>query len=163
MQRLHKSAIIAVLLVFGFVFAGSVRVLAAEKAGLVGWGKDSKYNKYYDVDEFDHFKAHVVKIETITPLPGMAPGVGLVVRDQDGDLVNVQIGPKSFVNLNAIGLKEGDKVKIKGAWATINGKDVFMASKIKRNGLVLKVRLTSDGTPFWTMSPQRLAKERASE
>ena len=163
MERLHKSSVVALLLVFGLLLAGSMQAFAAEKAGLKGWGKDSKYNKYYDVDEFDHFKGHVVKIETITPLPGMAPGVGLVVRDQDGDLVNVQVGPKSFVNLDSIGLKEGDKVKIKGAWATINGKDVFMASKIKRDDLQLKVRLTSDGTPFWTMSPERLAKERASD
>jgi len=25
-----------------------------------------------------------------------------------------------------------------------------------------KVRLTKDGTPFWTMTPEQLAKERAS-
>jgi hypothetical protein len=36
-----------------------------------------------------------------------------------------------------------------------------MASKIKKGDyFVLKVRLTKDGTPFWTMSPEQLAKEK---
>jgi hypothetical protein len=39
-----------------------------------------------------------------------------------------------------------------------------MASKIKMGDYFsLKVRLTKDGTPFWTMSPEQLAKERASD
>ena len=39
-----------------------------------------------------------------------------------------------------------------------------MAAKIKKKGsdvFVLKVRLTSDGKPFWIMGPEELAKERA--
>jgi hypothetical protein len=50
---------------------------------------------------------------------------------------------------------------LKGVWAEIDGKDVFMASKIKKdpNTEIIKVRLTKDGTPFWTMSQERLAME----
>jgi hypothetical protein len=28
---------------------------------------------------------------------------------------------------------------------------------------IVKVRLTKDGTPFWTMTPERLAKEMSQE
>jgi len=36
-----------------------------------------------------------------------------------------------------------------------------MASKVKRgNDFEFKVRLTKDGTPFWTMTPEQLARER---
>ena len=43
----------------------------------------------------------------------------------------------------------------------INGKDVFMASKVKKDPdtEILKVRLTKDGTPFWTMTSEQIAME----
>lgn len=135
-----------------------------DKSGIAGWEKDSPYNGHYVVSEFDNFKGFVEEIVDITPMPGMAPGVGLVVRDQDGDKVNVQLGPKSFVKVDSIGLKKGDKVKVKGVWADIDGKEVFMASKVKRGeNTELKVRRTKDGVPFWTMSPEELAKEKSEE
>lgn len=54
-------------------------------------------------------------------------------------------------------------MRIRGAWATINGREVFMASKIKRDHLEVKVRLPSDGTFFWTLPRQQLGKEKACE
>jgi hypothetical protein len=62
-------------------------------------------------------------------------------------------------------LKKDERIKIKGVWAEIDGKDVFMASKIKKdpNFEIIKVRLTKDGTPFWTMTPEQLAWEQLSE
>jgi len=41
-----------------------------------------------------------------------------------------------------------------------------MASKIKKSDsdtFEFKVRLTKNGLPFWTMTPEQLAKERASD
>jgi hypothetical protein len=51
--------------------------------------------------------------------------------------------------------------RVKGVWAEINGKDVFIASKVKKDPdfEIIKVRLTKDGTPFWTMTPEQLAME----
>jgi hypothetical protein len=136
-------------------------VMAQDKPDLDGWGKDSEYGKFYHVSEHDEFKGTVDEITEIKPLPGMAPGVGLRIKDQDGDMVNVQLGPKSFVKVDSIGLKKGDRVKVKGSWAQIAGKDVFLASKVKKSENVeLKVRRTKDGMPFWAMSPEELAKEK---
>jgi hypothetical protein len=62
-------------------------------------------------------------------------------------------------------VKKGDRVKIKGAWAEIDNKDVFMASKVKKSDsdvFEFKVRLTKNGKPFWTMTKEELALERAS-
>lgn len=59
---------------------------------------------------------------------------------------------------------KGDRIKLRGAWAEIDGKDVFLVSKIKKeDDWQFKVRLTSDGTPFWTMTPEELDKERNSD
>jgi hypothetical protein len=66
------------------------------------------------------------------------------------------------VKPDSIGLKKGDRVKVKGSWAQIGGKDVFIASKVKKSENVeLKVRRTKDGMPFWAMSSEELEKEKA--
>ena len=63
-----------------------------------------------------------------------------------------------------IGIKKGDKVKVRGVWVEIDGEDVVIASKIKKGDYFeLKVRLTNSGKPFWTMSPEELNKEKASK
>jgi hypothetical protein len=158
MFRLWKPTIVAIFILL--VSQGSF-VLAADKPDLVGWAKDGEYNKLYQTSEFDEFKGNVEEIIEITPLPGMAPGIGLKVKDQDKDMVTVHLGPKSFVKVDSIGLKKGDRVKVKGAWAQIGGKEVFMASKVKKGENVeLKVRRTKDGMPFWAMTPEELAKEK---
>jgi len=152
------------ILAVGTLFCGDV---LAGDPGLKGWEADSEYNKHYNVNELDSFRGRFVEVIDVTPLPGMAPGVGIEIEDQDGDMIKVHLGPKSFVKLDAIGLKKGDKVKIKGVWADINGEEVFMASKVKNKSrdeeVELKVRLTSDGTPFWTMTREQLAKEQQSK
>jgi len=160
-----KSPIIGLVLFLGMYISGLSAGFAVEKGGIVGWEKDSAYNKLYDLDEWDSFKGNVVGFKKIIPLKGMSPGVALLVRDGDSDeTVTIHLGPSPFVNPNRISLRKGDKVKVKGVWAEIDGKEVFMASKVKKgNYYEYKVRLTKDGTPFWTMSPEELARERASK
>lgn len=131
--------------------------------GLKGWELDSEYNSLYEVSELDRLKGDIQKIIEVEPFEGMAPGVGLILKDGDGEKVTVHIGPQAFLGDN-IGLKRGDRVKIRGAWAELDGEDVFLASKIKRGDyFTLKVRLTKNGKPFWTMSPEELAREKAAE
>ena len=127
-----------------------------------GWGKSGKYNQYYDMSECDDFKGKVTKIKEVVPLPGMSPGVALEVRVSKSELFLVHLCPVWFAQPRSIGIKKGDRVKVTGVWAEINGKEVFMASKIKKDDLEFKVRLTKDGTPFWIMSPEELARERSA-
>jgi len=155
------------LVAMGFVLVFGISLLAigighaGEQSGTVGWEKDSAYNKLYNLDEWDSFKGKVVGVKQVTPLPGMAPGVALLIQDSENEMVTVHLGPLSFINPNSIGVRKGEKVNVKGVWAEIDGKDVFMASKVKKaDSFELKVRRTKDGTPCWTMSPEELARER---
>jgi hypothetical protein len=149
------------VLTFVLILLGTGALMAADQASLVGWEKGGAYDKYYKASDLDQFKGTVEDIVEITPLPAMAKGVGLLVRDEGKELVKVHLGPKDFVDLKVIALKKGDKVKIKGAWAEIGGVDIFMASKVKKGETAeLKLRLTKDGTPFWTMTPEELAREQ---
>ncbi len=102
-------------------------------------------------------------VEKLTPLPGMAPGVGLLVQSPEDGSVTVHLGPRSFINLNNIWDLKGAQVKVRGVWAQIADENVFLAYKVKSGKHVLKLRRTRDGTPHWTMTPEQLAKERAPE
>ncbi|EGJ49190.1 hypothetical protein [Desulfocurvibacter africanus] len=138
-----------------------------QASGLTGWEQNGEYDQRYDPQELDRVKGSFQEIVELTPLDGMAPGIGVIMRDRaDDELVTVHLGPKAFVGkqLEEFGLTAGQKIKVTGVWAEFDGKDVFMASKIKKGEFQqVKVRRTSDGTPYWSMSPEQLAAERASE
>lgn len=163
MSRFNLHIIVTIL--FGMITAfASAKVALADNKNMDGWERGSEYDQLYDPKERDQIKGDIVKFVTVTPLPGMAPGTALILDEGGGDKVVVHICPESFASGREIGLKRGEWVKIKGAWAEIGDETVFIAAKIKKDGgYSYKVRLTSDGTPFWTMSAELLAKERASD
>lgn len=128
-----------------------------------GWGSDDEYNSLYIVDDVEDMKVKVLNVMEVTPLPGMSPGTGLLVKDESDDEVVVHVCPAWYKRLTSIGIRKGEKIKLRGVYTEINGKYIIMAAKIKSKSKTLKVRLTSDGTPFWTMSPAQLQKELSSE
>jgi hypothetical protein len=133
-----------------------------EKRDMGGWEKEGKYNRCYDAGDMDDFKGTVLSLKEVIPLPGMSPGVAMEIRVSRKEIVLVHLCPVWFADPKSIGVKKGEKVKVKGAWAEIDGKEVFMASKVKKGEYFeFKLRLTKDGTPFWTMSPEELKRERA--
>ena len=128
-----------------------------------GWELDSEYNSYYDYKEMDKLKGVILKFKQVTPLPGMGPGTAFILQEGDEEIL-IHLCPQSFADAKETGLRRGVKTKVKGSWAFINEQDVFMASKVKQGAhFEFKVRLTKDGTPFWTMTQEELAKERASQ
>ncbi len=152
--------IIVTIAIVLFTFVVSSQ--AADKNGMKGWESGSAYNKLYDPKERDTLKGKVVKFKKVTPLPGMAPGTALVVEEGKDDKTLVHLCPRSYATAKETGIKRGDKVKIKGSWVEIDDEFIFIAAKVKKgDSFSFKVRLTSDGTPFWTMSPEQLAKEKA--
>ena len=141
--------------------AGLVR---ADDKGLKGWEQGSEYNRLYNPKERDKIKGHILKFVEIEPMEGMAPGTALILDEGGGDKVVVHLCPIVFATGRQTGLQPGDRVKIGGAWADIGEETVFLGAKIKKDsGYSFKVRLTSDGTPFWTMSPEQLARESAAD
>ena len=146
------------------VIMGAGLGFAEEPKDMGGWEAGSPYNQYYKPAEMDRLKGTVKKIVTVVPLKGMAPGVAFVLEESKGDTTLVHVCPEWYLGSKQMGLKKGDNLKIRGSWAEINGEFIFMASKIKKGDYFeLKVRLTKDGKPFWTMSPEEIAKEAASD
>lgn len=160
MSRLYRKTAVYGLIV-GLLTAWSGMLWAADSTG---WEVGSEYNDYYNPKERDRIKGTVVKLVEVTPLPGMAPGTALILDEGGGETVLIHICPVSFASGKEVGLRRGEKVKVRGAWADIGEETVFIAAKIKKDsGYNLKVRLTSDGTPFWTMSKEQLAREQAAQ
>jgi hypothetical protein len=152
-----------VLPVVAVIVLGTALAMASDQKDMGGWELGSTYNQFYDSTEMDRIRCTVIKVTTVVPLKGMAPGVALVVEETKGEATLVHICPEWYLGPKDIGLKKGDRLKIRGSWAEIDGKFVFMASKIKKGDYFeLKVRLTKNGKPFWTMDPEELAKETAS-
>ncbi|MGD2100240.1 MAG: hypothetical protein PVG35_21915 [Desulfobacterales bacterium] len=129
-----------------------------------GWEVGSEYNKHYDVREYEKIRAWFLRAKEVVPMPGMSPATAVEVQE-GAEVIEVHLCPTWYRKPSDIKLRKNERIKVKGVWAEINGKDVFMASKIKKdpNMDIIKVRLTKDGTPFWTMSPERIAWEKLSD
>lgn len=133
-------------------------------SGLTGWEKDSEYNRLYNPKDRDRLKGTIKKFVTVTPLPGMDPGTAFLLDEGEDETTLVHLCPEAFAKAKQTGLKKGSKVKVKGCWVEIDDEFIFIASKVKKGDhFEFKVRLTSDGTPFWTMSPEQLAQERSQQ
>ncbi len=134
----------------------SVQALAGTKANpdLKGWEQGGEYDKLFDLKEADTLKGKVTKIMEVVPFSGMAPGIALQIEDKkDKGLETVHLGPK-----------EGDQVKVAGVWAELDGQDVMLATKVKKDeNIQLKVRRTKDGFPFWNMTPEERAREQGDD
>lgn len=144
-----------VLILSSFSFAAQINTK--------GWEKDSKYDRLYDNTDRDVFKGTLIDIETITPLDGMAEGIGIIVKDkEDGEKVMVHLGPKDFVAPRIKDLRSGVSVKVYGVLVEIDGEYEYICAKLKAGEeRKYKFRLTKDGTPFWSLSPEELKKEEA--
>lgn len=157
---LQKNALKYVLI---FIILGLFNAAnATEQAGFKGWEKDSTYDNYYNYKERDSLKGKVVQFKEVTPLPGMAPGTAFILEEGDEKIL-VHLCPMAFSAPDETGIRKGIKTKVSGSWAVIEGQDIFIAAKVKQGeNFVFKVRLTKDGTPFWSLSPEELERELAS-
>ena len=160
MRTKFKRFLSLTTLVLISVTLGFSYTQAEEKRDMQGWEIDSPYNKLYDIREYEKIRAWVIRVKEVVPMPGMSPATALDVRE-GSDVFEVQLCPTWYRKPSEIRLKKNERIKLKGVWAEINGKDVFIASKIKKDPdiEIIKVRLTKDGTPFWTMTSEQVAME----
>jgi hypothetical protein len=152
------------LLFYSILFLTAGAVAHAQDSGSYpGWGIDSEYNQLYNYKERDSIKGKVSKFKKITPLPGMSPGTGFIFIEGDEEIL-VHLCPWDFASPKETGIRKGVSTKLKGSWAVIDDQDIFLAAKVKQgDNFQFKVRLTKDGTPFWSMTKEELEKERNSE
>jgi hypothetical protein len=153
-----------IFLVCVFIISGVYSIQAGDSKDMGGWGINDPYNKLYNAADVERIKVVVTEVKEVIAMPGMSPGVALVVKEGgEGEEILVHLCPVWYKKASQIGIRKGDKIDLRGYFAEINGEEVIMAAKIKRKGKSFKVRLSSDGTPFWTLSPAALQKELSGE
>ena len=164
MRYLFTLKLFLLISVFLFGLQLSTTVYTAEQRDMAGWENGSEYNRLYRVDKYVKLKGTMVEIIDVVPMEGMAPGAGMIVLLRDGERVTVHFAPKWFAKFLNYGFNKGDSVKVKGCWAEIGGKKVFLASKA-RNGeyFEIKFRRTKDGKPYWTLTPEEMIQERLED
>lgn len=162
MKKNFPGSLLSALLYFSIVFFCTSTSFGEENS-YKGWEIDSQYNSFYNYKERDSLKGKITKFKKIVPLDGMQPGTAFLL-DEGGEKIVVHLCPWDYASPKETGIRKGVTTKVKGAWAEIDGQDVFMAAKVKQgDSFQFKVRLTKDGTPFWTMGPEELAKELNSQ
>lgn len=164
-MRIYRVLTVIFFVIYFCIFFVAQAIAQGSPDDMKGWEIGSPYNKHYKVSELDNFRATVVDVIEVIPMEGMSPATAITVKESDDDApILVHICPAWFAGKESVGLKRGDRLKIRGVWAEIEGRDVFMAAKIKKGDYYeFKVRLTRDGKPFWTMSQEELARERSSD
>lgn len=149
-----------IVLVCLFIILGGYSTHAGDRKDMGGWGLNDPYNKLYNAADVERIKVVVTEVKEVTPIPGMSPGAALVVKEVgEGEEILVHLCPVWYKKASQIGIRKGEKINLRGYFAEINGEEVIMAAKIKWKGKSFKTRLSSDGTPFWTLSPAALQKE----
>jgi len=125
-----------------------VNVPAGETRG-GGWGVDTPYGRLYDPAKEQIISGQVVSIETSAPMPGMAPGMQMLVQTDDGKNTRVQVGPTWYLERQDLDVKENTRVQITGARAEIDGQPVLMAREVQSDGQVITLR-DAQGMPMWS-------------
>jgi sporulation protein YlmC with PRC-barrel domain len=113
-----------------------------------GWGMDTSYGRLYDPAKQETISGQVVSINTTAPLPGMAPGVQMLVQTEDGKHTRVQVGPAWYLEHQKLDVREKTRVQVTGAQTEIEGQPVLMAREVQFNGHVVTLRDTQ-GIPMW--------------
>ncbi|WP_027723431.1 hypothetical protein [Maridesulfovibrio zosterae] len=145
------------------LMASMTTAVYASDINIKGWEKNGKYDQLYDNTDRDVFKGTLIDIEEITPMDGMTTGIGLLVKDKDdGEKVLVHLGPKDFVEPRIKGLRPGVRLKVYGVLVTIGNDYEYICAKLKAGEeRQYKFRLTKDGTPFWSLTPEQLKHEES--
>ncbi len=82
------------------------------------------------------------------------PGVRLNVRTDEGRMLKVQVGPRSFLDGQKIGFRAGDPVTITGSVVKTGRREAVLASQIKTPNRTLELR-APDGKPLWNLDQYR--------
>ena len=90
-------------------------------------------------------------------MPGMTPGMQMLVQTDDGKNTRVQMGPTWYLERQELDVKQNTRVQITGAWAEIDGQPVLLAREVQFDGEVMTLR-DAQGMPMWSSRHRAAAK-----
>ena len=91
----------------------------------------------------------VVKVMDQEPMPGMAMGAVIVVKDTDNREHLVSLGPKAYLDQESIAFRKGEEVTIKGSSVDVKGKTMIITREVNRAGIGTNTLIDDAGNPTW--------------
>jgi hypothetical protein len=122
----------------------AVAVLGAMLITAAGaWAQShASYDKANEVT----IKGTVVSLSQVAG--GWFAGTHLNVKQADGNIIDIHVGPRSFYEGQHFTFANGDQVEAIGSKAQFLGSDALLARQIKKGNLVLPLR-DEHAVPLW--------------
>ncbi len=138
------------LVIAGIVYAGQDQGPAAGPGSCKGCGMGmgrGMGGRMYDPAKAETLSGQVVSVEEFAAPRGRGNAVVLKVTSGSSTMA-VHLGPKWFLDKQAMKFAAGDSVDIKGVKTARRGQDIFIAAEVKKGSDVLKLR-DEQGIPAW--------------
>ena len=147
---MKTKKIVGLMLVTVFVLTASLAIAGPGRwsgRGSGGWGMGTPYQSAYNPATQETIAGEVIGIEKTVPMRRMNEGLALVVKTEK-ETVTVHLGPTWYLERLDTKIVNGDKVEIKGARTTLEGKPIILAAEVKKGDNVLVLR-DAAGVPVW--------------
>ncbi len=121
------------------VLLASIATIAVAQGGYGG--------RMYDSKTEVTVKGTVQDVQQQTGKQGWS-GTHLILN-ADGSVLNVHVGPSSYIAQKQFSFAKGDKIEVVGSKVSISGKEALLAREITKDGKTLTLR-NAQGIPEWS-------------
>ena len=111
-----------------------------------GGARDQQVERHFDPDTVATVTGTV---QDVLSNAGTAGSTGMhLLLDVDGESIEADIGPSSYLTANGLEVESGDHVTVTGSKTTVDGEPAFIASQITSGDVSLTLR-DGAGIPVW--------------
>ena len=139
----------AAMMAFLVSAAGTAKKGGGGADSYKGWDTGSSYVSMYKQGQDTIVTGRVVKVMDQEPMPGMAMGAVIVVKDTDNREHLVSLGPKAYLDQESIAFRKGEEVTIKGSSVDVKGKTMIITREVNRAGIGTNTLIDDAGNPTW--------------
>jgi sporulation protein YlmC with PRC-barrel domain len=109
----------------------------------------TEYDRMYNDGKSYQITGAVEGIEMVTPVQGAPEIMTIVIKSESGEVLEVQLAPRNYLDGENIGIKEGDRVTAHGRLVERDGKRQLIATDMTpASGRSVTLR-NSDGSSIW--------------
>jgi len=116
-----------------------------------------KHGMAYNPNTVSTIRGTVRSVDTHRIKGTSTDEIRLHVKADDGKVMIVHVGPRSYLDSQNIRFREGDAVTITGSLTKAGRHDVLVASQIQKADKTLSLRDQS-GKPLWSLEPSGSAR-----
>lgn len=115
---------------------------------------DDEITRQFNPQSITTLTGAVQSIGTFEPQMGGGERLRLQVRTEDNRMVVVYAGPRAYAAAQHLSFAPGDTVTITGSKATLNGREVIIATEVRKGDQTLRLR-DPQGRPVWETQPMQ--------